>query len=94
VKRRANEKPFLPAGSNPLARGKKRRENALVVPVAFMACLAGQKSLLRELVRRLEAGPVMAQHRLHLTAFGVGTRRPFAREGGFQPSHLARPGGR
>jgi len=25
-----------------------------------------------------------AQHRLHLTAFGAGTRRPFGRKSGFQ----------
>jgi hypothetical protein len=35
-----------------------------------------------------------AQHRLHLTAFGVGMLRHFAREIVFRACHLARIGGR
>jgi hypothetical protein len=34
-----------------------------------------------------------SQHRLQLTAFGVGLRWPFGRKGDFTPSRLARPGG-
>jgi hypothetical protein len=35
-----------------------------------------------------------AQHRLHLTAFGAGTRRQFARKCDFQQSRLTHTGGK
>jgi len=35
-----------------------------------------------------------AQHRLHLTAFGVGLRRPFGRKSDFMQSCFVQIGGR